>query len=72
MYFRYAGPGLFNVEKGSTEHHTIVFNAFVFMQLFNEINSRKLEDGIIFLIFFFIYTILLTIFKLQKRIHLRG
>ncbi len=45
---RYAGSALFNVADGSEEHYTIVFNVFVFMQLFNEINSRKLEDGISF------------------------
>ena len=26
-------------------HNTIVFNAFVFCQIFNEINCRKLNDG---------------------------
>ena len=25
-----------------TEHYTIMFNTFVFMQVFNEINARKL------------------------------
>jgi len=25
-------------------HYTIVFNSFVFMQVFNEINSRKLGE----------------------------
>ena len=27
-----------------TEHYTLVFNTFVFMQIFNEINSRKLGE----------------------------
>lgn len=27
-----------------TEHYTIMFNTFVFMQVFNEINSRKLGE----------------------------
>lgn len=26
-----------------TEHYTIVFNVFVLMQLFNEINARKIH-----------------------------
>lgn len=26
------------------EHYTIIFNTFVFMQVFNEINSRKLGE----------------------------
>jgi Ca2+ transporting ATPase len=30
------------VATEKTEHYTIIFNAFVFMQIFNEINSRKL------------------------------
>jgi magnesium-transporting ATPase (P-type) len=28
----------------SNIHHTIIFNTFVFCQIFNEINSRKLND----------------------------
>jgi Ca2+ transporting ATPase len=27
-----------------TEHYTIMFNTFVFMQIFNEINARKLGN----------------------------
>ncbi|TMW66754.1 hypothetical protein Poli38472_014066 [Pythium oligandrum] len=30
--------------KDPTQHMTIVFNTFVWMQLFNEINSRKIHD----------------------------
>ena len=46
------GPDYFGVPDGTTylhetndpsEHHTILFNAFVMMTLANEINSRKLE-----------------------------
>lgn len=33
-------------EYGSSRHFTIVFNAFVWMQLFNEINCRKINDEI--------------------------
>ena len=29
---------------GPTLHHTLVFNAFVMMQLFNQVNSRKISD----------------------------
>jgi magnesium-transporting ATPase (P-type) len=49
--------------RGASAHYTIMFNAFVLLQIFNEINSRKLQDeknifdGIcenkIFLIIFF-------------------
>jgi Ca2+-transporting ATPase len=42
----YAGAEIFQhrFEAHSTEHYTIIFNTFVFMQLFNEINARRLED----------------------------
>ena len=33
-------------EIGPSRHLTIVFNTFVFMQLFNEFNTRKLNDEI--------------------------
>ena len=48
-------------------HYTMIFNAFVFMQVFNEINSRKLgdKDYNVFAGFFnnfiFIFVILFTI-----------
>jgi len=31
-----------NVPTEKTRHYTLIFNTFVFMQVFNEINSRKL------------------------------
>ena len=44
------GDTLFQLDKASyeekdkpTEHGTILFNAFVWMQIFNEINSRKVH-----------------------------
>ena len=47
----FAGAQLFDIETGigkelrdaPTQHFTIVFNSFVFMQLFNEINARKIH-----------------------------
>jgi Ca2+ transporting ATPase len=44
-------PDLLNVRPGhivkdegeNSEHYTIIFNAFVWMQLFNEVNCRKLK-----------------------------
>ena len=45
----FAGPTLFDIEDGSglfaepTEHFTIIFNTFVFMQIFNEFNARKVH-----------------------------
>jgi len=36
------------VEDGPTEkllHYTLIFQSFVFMQLFNQINARKLEPN---------------------------
>jgi len=37
-----AGHGI----DGANEHYTIIFNVFVFMQIFNEINARQLHDEI--------------------------
>ncbi|KAI5618015.1 plasma membrane calcium-transporting ATPase 1 isoform X3 [Silurus asotus] len=47
----FAGERLFDIDSGrnaplhapSSEHYTIVFNTFVLMQLFNEINARKIH-----------------------------
>lgn len=47
----FAGAQLFDIETGigkklrdkPTQHFTVVFNTFVFMQLFNEINARKIH-----------------------------
>lgn len=38
------GPQLFGCEDGSTHHFTIIFNAFVFCQVFNEFNAREIGD----------------------------
>jgi len=38
------GPSIFGCEEGSTHHFTILFNAFVFCQLFNEFNAREIGD----------------------------
>eukprot|EP01102_Stenamoeba_stenopodia_P005239 TRINITY_DN1578_c0_g2_i2.p1 TRINITY_DN1578_c0_g2~~TRINITY_DN1578_c0_g2_i2.p1 ORF type:complete len:987 (+),score=295.45 TRINITY_DN1578_c0_g2_i2:181-3141(+) len=40
----YTGDHLFGVEKNSVTHLTIIFNTFVWCQIFNELNSRKLTD----------------------------
>ena len=47
----YAGPQLFDIDKGSledvfaepTQHFTLIFNTFVFMQIFNEFNARRIH-----------------------------
>ncbi|XP_078500810.1 plasma membrane calcium-transporting ATPase 4 isoform X2 [Lissotriton helveticus] len=47
----FAGEKFFNIDSGRdaplhappSEHYTIVFNTFVLMQLFNEINARKIH-----------------------------
>jgi magnesium-transporting ATPase (P-type) len=46
----FAGPFFFNVEDATklkefkpTQHYTMIFNAFVLMTLFNEINARKIH-----------------------------
>ncbi|XP_031756963.1 plasma membrane calcium-transporting ATPase 2 isoform X2 [Xenopus tropicalis] len=47
----FVGEDLFNIDSGRnaplhsppSEHYTIIFNTFVMMQLFNEINARKIH-----------------------------
>ncbi|TMS02598.1 Plasma membrane calcium-transporting ATPase 1 [Larimichthys crocea] len=47
----FAGEKMFDIDSGrnaplhapASEHYTIVFNTFVLMQLFNEINARKIH-----------------------------
>jgi magnesium-transporting ATPase (P-type) len=38
------GPDMYNCEDGSSHHFTILFNAFVFCQVFNEFNAREIGD----------------------------
>jgi P-type Ca2+ transporter type 2C len=38
------GPQMFQCEDGSRHHFTILFNAFVFCQVFNEFNAREIGD----------------------------
>lgn len=55
----FAGDDIFNIPSGraldrkdsdaprdTSQHYTIVFNVFVFLQLFNELNARKIHDEI--------------------------
>lgn len=44
VYLLNKGPQLYNCEDGSSHHFTIVFNAFVFCQIFNEFNAREIGD----------------------------
>jgi len=37
----FAGERMLDFESQSTQHYTTIFNTFVFMQIFNEINARK-------------------------------
>ena len=51
IYFHLAGEKLFDIENGRfaklhsppTQHFTIIFNSFVMMTLFNEVNARKIH-----------------------------
>jgi Ca2+ transporting ATPase len=51
MILLFAGPQIFDIEPGhevedrgdNSIHYTVIFNSFVWMQLFNEINCRKLK-----------------------------
>lgn len=38
-------PAIFQTQRQSQQHYGLIFNVFVWMQLFNEINSRKINDG---------------------------
>eukprot|EP01092_Planopodium_desertum_P005007 TRINITY_DN2129_c0_g1_i2.p1 TRINITY_DN2129_c0_g1~~TRINITY_DN2129_c0_g1_i2.p1 ORF type:complete len:272 (-),score=68.45 TRINITY_DN2129_c0_g1_i2:34-810(-) len=40
----YAGGHVFEVYSRSTLHYSIIFNAFVWCQIFNEFNARKIND----------------------------
>jgi Ca2+ transporting ATPase len=40
--FYYTVDGVQYMTEEKIEHYTIIFHVFVFMQVFNEINSRKL------------------------------
>jgi len=44
VYLLNKGPSLYNCEDGSIHHFTIIFNAFVFCQIFNEFNAREIGD----------------------------
>jgi len=41
----YYGHVLIETELASRVHYTFLFNAFVFCQIFNEINSRRIHQG---------------------------
>ena len=61
----YWGDTIWNVEEKSVRHYTIIFNSFVFCQVFNEINSRTVIDEInvfkgFFTNFIFIFVIIVT------------
>ncbi len=73
----FQGPGWFEINAGHLEekkginsvHYTIIFNTFVWMQLFNEVNSRNLNGegkAIIYpLLLFLMYFLLLTDFSMN-------
>jgi Ca2+ transporting ATPase len=52
MTLLFAGPSLLGLQPGNeveengdfSEHYTIIFNSFVWMQLFNEVNCRHLKS----------------------------
>ena len=44
MTLSYVGPDYFGVENKSVVHNTIVFNSFIFCQLFNEYTARNLGN----------------------------
>jgi magnesium-transporting ATPase (P-type) len=44
MVILYAGNSIWNVPKRSAVHYTLIFNSFVWCQIFNEINCRTVID----------------------------
>ncbi|OQR90161.1 P-type ATPase (P-ATPase) Superfamily [Achlya hypogyna] len=49
LVLTFAGDSILNIPTGHkasapSAHYTIVFNTFVFLQLFNEINARRIHD----------------------------
>jgi len=44
-YLSYEAAPHFNTVQDSIQHITIVFNTFVFCQVFNEINARSIDDN---------------------------
>jgi P-type Ca2+ transporter type 2C len=44
MVILFDGYEIWDVERESVKHYTLVFNTFVFLQFFNEINSRKVNN----------------------------
>lgn len=44
LFLLQRGPSLFGCVEGSVHHFTIIFNAFVFCQVFNEFNAREIGD----------------------------
>lgn len=40
----YAGPGILNYEYDGSEIRSVVFNTFVWMQIFNMFNNRRLDN----------------------------
>jgi calcium-translocating P-type ATPase len=40
-FILFAGPYIWYLDDGSNRHYTLIFNSFVFAQVFNELNSRK-------------------------------
>ncbi|KAL6072761.1 plasma membrane calcium, variant 2 [Balamuthia mandrillaris] len=40
----YSGAGFLGVEEDGVQHFTIIFNTFVWLQIFNEINCRKVNN----------------------------
>jgi Ca2+-transporting ATPase len=45
VYLSYEAAPHFQTVQDSTQHITIVFNTFVFCQVFNEINARSIDDN---------------------------
>src|SRR5262245_10418042 len=41
----FAGSQLLDIEQGSREHYTLIFNTFIMMQFCNTLNCRSIRPG---------------------------
>jgi len=44
LFLLWCAPFMWDLEAKSDHHFTLIFNAFVWCQIFNEVNSRKIND----------------------------
>jgi Ca2+ transporting ATPase len=67
----YSADFWWNIPSGrratiDTQHYTLIFNIFVWLQIFNIFNCRRVNDGmIIFLLSFSTLILILSVFSIK-------